>query len=133
MSAFTLILQSPAGADELEAVSSLRFEAPDGGRGVQPGHEPALALLTPGMASYRSADHTGYLATEGGLVWIDRARVRLVSRWIARAPSMEALLRLVQRRRERRDRLEDQARRQAEHHELATRRALSKLQREVSW
>jgi len=85
------------------------------------------------MASYRSADHTGYLATEGGLVWIDRARVRLVSRWIARAPSMEALLRLVQRRRERRDRLEDQARRQAEHHELATRRALSKLQREVSW
>lgn len=133
MSAFTLVLQSPAGADEVEGVTALRFEAPDGARGVQPGHEPALALLASGMASYRCGESTAYLATEGGVAWIDRQRVRLVSRWIARAPSMEALLRLVKRRRILRDRLEEQARRQAERHELATRRALAKLQREVSW
>jgi len=86
------------------------------------------------MVRFRCGDErTTYLATEGGLVWIDRGEVRLVSRWIARAPNMQALMRLVQRRRQVRGQLEEHARRQAERHEVATRRALAKLRREVSW
>lgn len=134
MRTFTLFLQSPASCEEVPGVVSLRFEAPDGARGVQPGHEPALALLESGVARLRNGDDaTTYLATDGGLVWIDRGDVRIVSRWIARAPSMEALVRLVQRRRQVRGRLEEHARRQAQRHEVATRRALAKLQREVGW
>lgn len=125
----TLYLQSPAGCEVIREVTSVRFDAPDGARGVQPGHEPAVALLRQGMASYRVGEALVYVASEGGMVWIDRDQVRLVSGWIAQAPTTSALVRLVQRRRQVRGRLEEHARRLAERHELATRRALARLSR----
>jgi len=130
-----LRLQTPAGEERVEEVVALRLETPDGARGVLPGHEPALALLAPGVGRYRVAGATepGYFAAEAGLAWIGPDEVRLVSRWIARAPSVAALVRLIEKRHTVRARLEESARRQVERHEVATRRALAKLQREVSW
>ena len=131
----TLRLQTPAGEEQQDSLIALRLETPDGARGVLPGHESALVLLAPGVGRYRveDASEPRYFAAEAGLGWIGPEEVRLVSRWIARAPSLAALVRLVERRREVRGRLEESARRQVERHEVATRRALAKLQREVSW
>ena len=63
----TLYLQSPAGCEVIREVTSVRFDAPDGARGVQPGHEPAVALLRQGMASYRVGEALVYVASEGGM------------------------------------------------------------------
>lgn len=153
MSSLRLLISTPAGEEELPAVRALRFPAGDGLRGILPGHEPGRAMLREGpirvveakadarprqltiAPADRELEHEGplrWLATEGGVVLIDRHTVRILTRWAAVADTLAGLRAQVEARDEERSRLEQEARILARRHELATRRALVALQRKVT-
>lgn len=127
-----VMVSTPAEPIELGEVRHLRLEAPDGARGVLPGHEPARVSLLPGPMVFVDAQgEERYLATEGGIAVIDRDHVLLVCRWAAFAPDLDELRRQVARRRATRREAEHEARALAHRHEVATRRALAGLRREL--
>lgn len=132
-----LILSTPNQEQIIRRVVSLRFESPDGQRGVLPGHEPALTSLLPGAIHVTQLTEEGQpattcLASETGLVWIDPNEVRFITRWIVQADSIEALLPLLEGRAADRAQTEAEARAVLQHHDAALRRALVSLQREVA-
>ena len=126
---------TPRDATRIEGVTRLRFEAPDGLRGVWPGHEPASFVLRGGVVRLDHAPGgrapTSYLATEGGFLEVRAGEVQVVSRWAAAHTELEALVAFLRQRRARRQGVDEEARRLFERHELATRKALAGLQREV--
>ncbi|MEZ6186817.1 MAG: hypothetical protein R3F62_17630 [Planctomycetota bacterium] len=131
----TLRISSPLEALELEDVGGLRFEAPDGLRGVRPGHEPALAVVRPGVLRLvqrqAGAERTLYVACEGGFLEVSPREALLTTSWFVRDEDLGALVAALERRGQRRQALDQEARRLTELHELAARRALARLQREV--
>jgi F0F1-type ATP synthase epsilon subunit len=122
---------TPAGTLTCSGVTSLRFDAPDGARGVLPGHERARVVVEPGAIDVVGAEGPRVLATEGGLATIDPALVRIVTPWAALAPDFAALQQLVTARSALRSEAETEARALAVRHEMATRRALASLRRQV--
>jgi len=131
MNTLRLHLCTPFGEEVVEGVTHLRLEAPDGARGVQPGHEPGLLNLRPGALTVR-AEAEFFVATEGGFAWIEPERVRVITRWAARAATFQELVELLETRAQRRSRLEGEVQAQLKRHEVATQRALIGLQREVT-
>lgn len=132
-----LTIDTPTEERVLEGVTCVRLEAPDGHRGVQPGHETALAVVVPGVLHVRRQLEGGlseesFLACEGGLAWIEAREVRVVTSWAGGAKSLERVVQLLRARARRREQLEGSARALLERHEAATRRALLGLQRKVS-
>nr|WP_258183001.1 hypothetical protein [Enhygromyxa salina] len=133
-----LVVSTPERELELESLVALRFIAEDGWRGVLPGHEPARARLRRGAARCveagvgRAEARVRWLATEDGVVLVDRAELRILTRWAALADSLVDLRELVEARDAERTRLEHEARAFTRRHEVATRRALGRLERRVS-
>jgi F0F1-type ATP synthase epsilon subunit len=113
-------------------VVHLRFATDDGWRGVLPGHEPSRATLVAGALALACADaQTRWIASEGGLIAIERGEVRVLTRWAVEAESLDSLTTLVALRDRVRAELESEARARARRHELAARRALIALERKV--
>ena len=130
-----ILVTTPLGEHVVEDVIYLRLDGPDGYRGVQPGHEPALTVVRPGALTVESAgDAPGesFLATEGGFAWIRGGEVRIVTRWAARAEDLDQLLDQLRERFHRRAYVERDVRGQLQRYDAATRRALVGLQREVT-
>ncbi|MGE0710659.1 MAG: hypothetical protein AB7N76_11710 [Planctomycetota bacterium] len=131
----TLRVSTPREELAIDAVLRLRCEAPDGLRGVLPGHEPALVLLLPGVVRLARADERGerrsYLAHEGGFLRVRPDDAALTSAWVAHGEDLDDLVARLRRRRARRAEAEAAARLLAERHERAAREALARLQREV--
>lgn len=129
-----LHVHTPEEEMVLPGVVRLRFETWDGHRGVLPGHEPALALCLEGPIHVVSVDggdeRERYIAAEEGLVRILPDAVHLITRWATEAPTIDLLLRLVERRTAFRRRVEDEARALGKRHEVALQRALIRLKRE---
>lgn len=119
----------------IEGVLRIRVEAPDGSRGVLPGHERATTVVRAGVVRLARADggaeRISFLATEGGFLDISPAEARLITRWVAQGDELSALIELLRQRGTRRRTIDAEARRLAERHELAARKALARLQREV--
>ncbi len=132
---FRLVAESPTGVVELDQVASLRFRSGDGIRGVLRGHEPSCAVLRKGVVRIvqRVEGHLEerFLATEGGLAWIERAEVRLVTRWATGPAELPELRRRLERHVRELQRAEEDARTVVARHEVATQRALARLRREV--
>jgi F0F1-type ATP synthase epsilon subunit len=155
MKTMRLTVSTPGRELELESLVALRFMAEDGWRGVLPGHEPARARIrggpvrcvelpaegapaarpgapAPDRLERALAGPVRWLATEGGVILIDRLELRILTRWAGTAESLARLRELVEARDRERERLEEQARTVATRHELATRRALVALERKIS-
>lgn len=130
----TVEVSTPAGLVVVEGIRRVRLEATDGSRGVLPGHEPARLTFVAGPLELWEGEpeRARYLATEGGVALLRPAGVLLVCRWAAMADSLPALREHVLARRAHRAMAEEQARAVAHRHEVATRRALAGLRREVS-
>ncbi|MEX1362272.1 MAG: ATP synthase F1 subunit epsilon [Nannocystaceae bacterium] len=130
-----VLVSTPAGPYIVDDVIRLRLPAPDGARGVLPGHERARFGVLPGplvlVCEGPDGEHEHYLATEGGVASVDPRRVLLVCRWAAAASTLDALREQVAARRATRATAEQRARTVAHRHEMATRRALAELRREV--
>ena len=62
-----------------ESVEEVVLPSVDGYMGVRPGHAPLLAKLDIGEISYRTGDHTRYVATSGGFVEVLRESVRVLA------------------------------------------------------
>lgn len=119
----------------VERVARLRFEGWDGHRGVLPGHEPGLARVCEGpihLVTYDAQDreHERHLATEEGLLEIRPAALHLVTPWAALAPTLAALLTLVERRGSFRRRAAEEARALIHRHEVALHQALMRLRKD---
>lgn len=131
----TVVVSTPAGEIRFEDAVRLRFDAPDGSRGVLPRHEHARAVLVPGpievARSISGTEQISYVATEGGLVDIDPRTVRFVTRWATTAGTLEGLAAEVERRASVWTTLETEARALSHRHEMATRRALAGLERRL--
>ena len=132
---FRLVAESPTGVVELEHVASLRFGSGDGHRGVLRGHEPSCAVLRKGVVRIiQRVDgklEELFLATEGGLAWIERAEVRLVTRWATGPADLPELRRRLEAHVLELKQAEEDARTVVARHEVATQRALARLRREV--
>jgi len=133
-----LVLNTPARHTTWDDVTLVRVLALDGHRGIQPGHEPAVLALQQGVVHvvrlHDGKPRERFLATEGGVAWIDPSQVVLTSRWIAEAShDLDVILARLRGRAEERSLRENEARALLSRHETATRRALIDLQREVSW
>jgi F0F1-type ATP synthase epsilon subunit len=129
----TLRVSTPAHELELGPLLSLRFATIDGWRGILPGHEPGRASLREGPIRCTEANSTvRWLATEGGVILIDRFELRILTRWAETADSLAHLRERVQARDAERVRLEQEARALGRRHEVATRRALLALERKVT-
>lgn len=132
-SGLTLELSTPARTLELGPLTGLRYATHDGWRGVWPQHEPGRASLRSGPVRLTWADAAiGWVATEGGVILIDRERVRILTRWAAVADTLVELRARVEARDLERNRLEREARALGRRHEVATRRALMALERKVT-
>lgn len=138
-------VSTPSDALVLDEVAGVRFLTGDGWRGIWPGHEPGSASLRPGpLRCWFRAPDTGavagagepervrWIATEGGLILIDRSALRVLTRWAALADDLVQLRARVEARDRERARVEGEARTLGERHEIATRRALVALERKVS-
>lgn len=130
-----LHVHTPELAFTVERVLRLRFETWDGHRGVLPGHEPAVALVREGPVHVVTLgddglEHERHLACEEGLVDVGPAAIHLTTRWAAQAPTLAALLELVERRGDLRRRIEAEARAVAQRHEVALHEALVRLRRD---
>lgn len=119
-----------------DEVLRLRFASDDGWRGVLPGHEPSRATLVPGPIAYVVGDAAGertrWLATEGGLIVIDRSEIWIATRWATEAEELDSLSEAVAERDRAREQIELEARARAHRHEVAARRALIALERKVA-
>jgi F0F1-type ATP synthase epsilon subunit len=123
---------TPARTLVFDGVVSLRFDAPDGARGVLPGHERARVVVEPGAIEIAIAEGRRVIGTEGGIAVIDPAVFRLVTPWAAGAGDFGELERLVAARSSWRATAEAEARAIAARHDMATRRALASLRRQVA-
>lgn len=127
-----LIVSTPDTELELDALASVRFLTHDGWRGLCPGHEPGRASLRNGPIRCVKHDQSvRWLATEGGVMLIDRHELRVLTRWAVAADSLASLREQVEARDSARAHLETEARALARRHELATRRALMVLERKI--
>lgn len=124
---------TPAGRMLIDRVVSVRFDADDGSRGVRPGHEPARCVVLPGAVEVRVAgeEPSCFVATEEAMASIEPGRVRLVTPWASQAESLDALHQAVLQRGAFRAQVEVEARSMVHRHEVATRRALLALRRDV--
>ncbi|MCX4244896.1 FoF1 ATP synthase subunit delta/epsilon [Paraliomyxa miuraensis] len=131
----TVELSTPAGLRTITNVRRLRLEATDGSRGILPGHERARLAFAAGpielVRGPPDDERVCYLATEGGVAQLDPHGVLLVCRWASLADSLDELRQQVLARRAQRSAAEEEARALAHRHEVATRRALAGLRREV--
>jgi F0F1-type ATP synthase epsilon subunit len=128
-----LEVSTPSGTLSLGPLASLRFATHDGWRGVWPGHEPGRASLHGGPIRLASVDgEVRWLATEGGVILIERRRVRVLARWATTADTLTQLREQVEARDAERSRIEREAQAVGRRHEIATRRALMALERKVS-
>ncbi len=133
MRSFVLHVSTPGRELELGPLVALRFATGDGWRGVWPGHEPGRASLRRGPVRCTEPDQRVlWLATEGGVILIDRLELRILTRWAATADTLAVLRELVEARDRERAQLEQEARALSRRHEVATRRALMALERKVS-
>lgn len=127
-----LIVSTPDTELELDTLASVRFLTHDGWRGLWPGHEPGRASLRNGPIRCVKQDQSvRWLATEGGVILIDRRELRVLTRWAVAADSLASLREQVEARDSARAHLETEARALARRHELATRRALMVLERKI--
>jgi F0F1-type ATP synthase epsilon subunit len=132
MSELSLIVSTPHASLELDALASVRFLTHDGWRGLWPGHEPGRASLHKGPIRCVDRDQrVRWVATEGGVMLIDRRELRVLTRWAAVADTLGLLREQVEARDSERAHLETEARALARRHELATRRALMVLERKI--
>lgn len=131
----TVEVSTPAEHLTLTGIRRLRLEATDGSRGILPGHERARLAFMAGPIELGEGPHDDervrYLVTEGGAARIDPDGVLLVCRWAATADSLAELRQHVLARRAQRAAAEEEARTLAHRHEVATRRALAGLRREL--
>lgn len=131
----TVRVYTPAGLAVHTNVRRLRLEATDGARGVLPGHERARLTFVAGpielVDEHDEEERSHFLATEGGVARVGPDGVTLVCRWAAHADSLEGLREHVKARHVERAIAEQEARAVAHRHEVATRRALAGLRREV--
>lgn len=139
MNARTLTFEvlTPLCRIELGDVVHFRFDAGDGSRGVLAGHERATAYVRDGVVELRVAGGAEaterFVATEGGMLVIEPARAVLVTSWAELADDLERLAASVRARSQARERIDMAARTLGARHETALRRALIRLEREVSW
>ncbi len=125
-------ISTPRGELVREQIVHLRFGSDDGWRGVLPGHEPARAALIEGPIALRDvAGEQRWIASEAGVVAIDRDEVRILTTWAIDASTLAELREAVELRDRARIEIEAEARALAHRHELATRRALIALERKV--
>ncbi len=133
----TLVVRVSTPRVELHrpAVLRLRFASDDGWRGVLPGHEPSRASLLEGPIALVEpagpSERIRWLASEGGLITIDRREVLIATAWAVEADTLAELGEAVAARDRAREAIELEARALARRHELATRRALIALERKV--
>ncbi|HLT40758.1 MAG TPA: hypothetical protein VK034_30990, partial [Enhygromyxa sp.] len=92
MTGLTVHVSTPASELELGPLISLRFLTVDGWRGIRPGHEPGRASLRNGPIRCAKQDQSvRWLATEGGVMLIDRHELRVLTRWAVAADSLASL------------------------------------------
>jgi F0F1-type ATP synthase epsilon subunit len=126
----TVEILSPGWVQSFANVVRTRLEAFDGSRGVLAGHEPSRAQLLPGPVELTFDDGTqAFVATEGGLAWLDRDSIRIATPWACAGADLEELAESVRSRARLRSEAEAQARALAQRHEKAAQRALVALRR----
>jgi F0F1-type ATP synthase epsilon subunit len=135
MTEMRLEFVTPAGVTELDHVVHIRFDAPDGSRGILPRHERARVVVEPGAIEVvqRQADQlqSRFVASDGGIALIEGDRVRVATRWASVANDLDELRLKVASRRDLRRQRAAEAKTIAARHETVTRRALAGLRREV--
>lgn len=123
-------VSSPAFSQVFEQVVHLRFRASDGWRALRPGHAPARALLVEGVLVLRElAGGLVWIVCDAGLVRIERAAVRVLTRWAIVANTLADLREHVEALELERARVEAETRTLVQHHDIATQRALAALDR----
>jgi F0F1-type ATP synthase epsilon subunit len=128
-----LVVSTPDRTLELDPLVSVQFETHDGWRGIWPGHEPSRASLRTGPIRCASAGGAvQWVASEGGVMLIDRQVARVLTRWAAVADTLASLREQVEARELERTRLEQEARAISHRYEVATRRALMVLERKIT-
>lgn len=123
---------SPADELVVEEVRHVRLDADDGARGVMPGHERATMVIERGLITVRVGEVERYLVSEGGVAFVSPDEVHIVTSWAAQAETMQALVELVRHRAAGARALDERRHTVAHRHEVAVRRALHELLREVS-
>lgn len=118
-------------------VVHLRFDTADGSRGVLAGHERATECLRDGGVHVRTlvdgVERELFVATEGGMAVLGPSEVVLITPWAAQADQLTTLAEQVRARADERARLDAEAKSLEHQQEIALRRALARLEREVSW
>ena len=118
-------------------VVHLRFDAIDGSRGVLAGHERATECLREGGVYVRThvdgVERELFVATEGGMAVLAPSEVVLITPWAVLADQLSTLAEQVRARADERARIDAEAKTLGYRHETALRRALARLEREVSW
>jgi F-type H+-transporting ATPase subunit epsilon len=81
MTGFTLILQSASQCERIEGVTSFVGEDDSGSFGILPEHARMIAVLTYGLARYRTAHGPWtYLALPGGVLYFVHNELRISTR-----------------------------------------------------
>ena len=117
----------------IDAVASLAAADASGQFGLQPGHEPLVTVLEPGLWRYRTVGQDGWTfgASVGGLLACQRAgggtEVRIVSRRLLLDAEPEALQRRLDALREREGHLLISVRQNQQHLDLALVKRLQQL------
>lgn len=126
----TVEVLSPGWIETFADVVRVRLEVLDGSRGVLPGHEVSRAQIVAGPVELTFVDGSQqFLATEGGLAWLDGDGVRLATTWASVADDLSSLAKDVRGRGRVRAEAEQDARTVAQRHEKAAQRALVALRR----
>ena len=132
-----LLAVTPARDLVLATVVHLRFDGADGSRGILPGHAPFSSVLRSGALFIQSLEagslREHFVATEGGMVIVAPEQVVLVTPWAAISDDLSKLAAKVRARGARRASIDAAQRSAGTRHEVALRRALIGLKREVSW
>lgn len=130
-----LVLDTPAAEEVLDEVTAVRLEGPEGHRGVLPGHERAVTAVLPGVLHVRRGAGGAeelFVAVDGGVASIDAREVRVVTGWASVSASLTHLARMIEHRAHHRALVDARSRERLERHEVALRRALASLEREVA-
>ncbi len=80
MSALSLQIRTPHGLLVAQAVDAITAEDRSGWFGVAPGRADLVAVLPPGLLTFRDSEGEGFVALSGGLLELRSGRCRVLAR-----------------------------------------------------